>query len=528
MGRVTADEIVTQQHLRYFYQLNGASPYNDMVYAGADGQYMNIESNDDPVSGGISPINVQNPQQTKSYRRAGREISAPEFPTATVNFLQFHGGIPRQQYNMKNCITTFYATAGNCKDPSDFLSGWNDYVKVLSNGEVSPKTDGGGAFDGDSMVQDDLDFVFAKAYYTGSLSFGEKAASSLTTEVIDITYGNRVQCGGCGPDDDGTKLIYAITDGVSGSAGSLPTVYYSTDGGSTWTASPVSTALATDTPVSIDVVGQRLMVTIQNGTTGGYHLADINRLTGAPGSWSALITTGFNSGNQANDVYVANPREVYFCGDGGYIYKATNILQGVSIIDEANTTTNNLERIDGFEALIVAVGASATVVFSENRGSTWSVTTNSPGAGTLQAVEVMGDFLWWVGDNAGAVYYSNTQGESAWTAQTLPTTAAGTVTAIQDINFATDEMGYIVGSTADPTAVLFTTMNGGSDWDKASGSDSNTGRVSGTMPTSDRYNRIAYPVVDNFSVASSNIALGGLAGDGTDGIILLGIAPVKG
>lgn len=276
MPKPNPDEIVTQGHKRYFYQLNGAGPGNPIKYAGQDGQYLAMDGVDNPKSGDVSPINVQNPAKTKSYRRIGRKVDAPDFPTSTVNFLEHHGAIPRSLYNMADCITTLFELTGTCKDPSDFLNGWTDYVKVLSSGENTTATEGGASFDSDDQIQDDLDFTWLGGVYpVGTLDIGEKAGVTISIEVIDITYGNRAQCGACGPDDDGTKLIYAITDGISSSVGSLPTVYYSTDGGETWTAMPIATSLATDTPVSIDVIGQNLVVTVQDGSTGGYYVSEI-------------------------------------------------------------------------------------------------------------------------------------------------------------------------------------------------------------------------------------------------------------
>ena len=87
----TADEILTQQHKRYYYQIYGPGPENRVYYGGLDGQYLNIESVDNPQRGDISPINVGDPRRNKAYRRVGRKVSPPDFPTATINFLQAHG-----------------------------------------------------------------------------------------------------------------------------------------------------------------------------------------------------------------------------------------------------------------------------------------------------------------------------------------------------------------------------------------------------------------------------------------------------
>lgn len=517
MPNKTSDEIITQQHKRYYYQVGGAAPGNPLVYAGADGTFLNIATLTNPVSGGINPINVQDPSAYDRYVRVGRETTAPAFPTGTVTFLERHGGIPRQLYDLVDCIVTFYEANGNCKDPSDFLNGWTDYLKVIANGEATSRTEGGGAFAADAQVEDPIDFTFEHITALGSLLFGEEAATEITTEVIDVVYGSRFQCGNCGPADSGTKLIYAVTDGVSGSPGSLPRVVYSLDGGGTWTSSIITAGLATDTPTAIEVVGQYLVVAFDDGDTGGYWITTLNAITGAPGTWTA-VTTGFVSSSPPNDIYVASPREVFFVGDAGYIYKATNILSGVSVVDDGSATAQDLNRVDGVGNVIVAVGDSDAVVYSGNRGGSWTTPTNTPGSGgNLTAVAVLNDYRWWVGDNAGSVFYTDVRGETAWTSIGLPSSVA----TIQDVVFVTDEVGYIASATAGPAAVLFVTLNGGADWGTAG-----TSRLP-AFPTIDRANRIAYPRVSNRAVAANNVALAGLHGDGTDGVLLLGIAAVK-
>jgi len=514
----TADIIVTQQHKRYFYQLLGAAPENRLYYAGQDGQFMTIENATIP-DGDISPINVGDPARTKKFKRVGQEISPPDFDTFTVNFLQHHGAIPRQLYDMRNCLTTFYEITENCKAPSILSRKASDYVKILSNGQVTSTTAGGSAFDSDSMVQDDLDFTsLSGVYVVAGMSVGEKAAIEVASEVVDIVYGSKVECGNCGSSDNGTEKIYAALNNTTASPGVGPSVLYSLDELATSTVVAINGATSNDIPVAIDIAGQYLIVVYNDGGTGGYFISQINQITGIPGTWTR-VTTGFNSGNAPNDIYVATPREVYFCGVGGYVYKSENVLNGVTVLDAADTTSENLNRIDGQEETIVAVGDGAAVIYSVNRGDTFTVATNAPAAFSIDALEVMDSFRWWVGDSEGDISWTNNRGETAWNSTTLPTATAGALTAIQDIVFATDEVGYIVGTAAGPTAVFYATIDGGVNWDV-------DGSVN-TFPTMDRVNRLAWPMVENRAVASNNLAFAGLAGNGTDGIILLGVAPVK-
>jgi len=515
----TADQIVTQQHKRYFYQPQGPGADNPIFYAGVDGQYMVIESGTLP-DGDISPINVGDPSEFKKFRRVGTEVSAPDFDTFTVNFLQHHGAIPRQLYDLRDCVVDYYEVTGKCKDPGVFTRNAADYVKIYSNAKSTSTTAGGSAFDGDSMVQDDQDYTAQSGVYVvAGMSVGEKAAAEVASEVIDVVYGSKVRCGACGPNDNGTKLVYAVLNNTVASPGVGPSVAYSLDGGLTWTVAAINGATSNDIPKAIDVVGQRLIVVFNDGATGGYFISTLNSITGIPGTWSK-VTTGFVSGNAPNDIWVSNPREIYFCGDGGYIYKSEVITSGVDVLDPANTATDNLNRIDGYENTVVAVGDGAAIIYSLNRGSTFAVASNAPAAFSLDALEVIDEFRWWVGDSEGDVYWTNNRGETAWNETTLPAATAGAPATVQDIVFATDEVGYIVAATSGPAAIFYATINGGRTWE----ADISVN----TFPTLDRVNRLAYPVVSNQAVAANNLVFGGLAGNGTDGIILIGAAPVRG
>jgi hypothetical protein len=89
-----------------------------------------------------------------------------------------------------------------------------------------------------------------------------------------------------------------------------------------------------------------------------------------------------------------------------------------------------------------------------------------------------------------------------------------TLATIQDIKFPTQEVGWILGSTSAPAAVVWTTYNGGLTWTKESP------RIV-TTPTYDRSNRIAFPNTPEFPYLANWAAIAGLGGNGTDGVIYL-------
>jgi photosystem II stability/assembly factor-like uncharacterized protein len=360
-----------------------------------------------------------------------------------------------------------------------------------------------------------VEFTFSSIYKIGALNFGSVAAPEVEREVVDVVFGSTIDCGACGPGDDGTKRIYAVTKSSGAASPGTPAeVVYSVDGGLTWSQQNITGLGGTVDPTGIDIAGAYLIVLDTAGN--GYWFADLNPLTGVPSNWTN-VTTGFVASKQPNDLYVAGTNEVYFAGEGGYIYKSTDIPSGVTAINAGSATTNDLVRIHGLDETIVAVGESGAIVKSANRGATWATTTTTPTSATVRAVLVLDDYRFWIGTSGGKVYYSLNSGET-WTEQGLPGGTTNVV--IDDIVAATDEVLHIAARTSTPTARLLTSWVGGERW--ASSADV-TARVK-AFPTASRFNRIAVPRDVDPATASNTIVLGGLSGGGTDGALTLGSA----
>lgn len=512
---LTADQIVTNKHKRIFRQPGGARPNNSVQYSGVESQYLSITGVSNPVSGGISPIRVPHPTRIGQYQQVGRSVEPADFATATVEVMERHGSIPFTLADL-SCPQNYYIPTGKCKDLSDFLRGWSDYIEVYSGALVTDVDLGDRTqYDADDGVMDSLSVTLEAVYAIGKLGFGDNATAQIDREVVAVVYGNNVQCGDCGPADDGTNRIYAVTKPSGAGSPGLPAeVVYTLDGGANWTNVNIDSFGANEEPLDIDIVGQYLVVL---GADAIFYAA-LNEGTGAPGAFTK-VTTGFVAANSPRDMFVASPREIYFSGDGGYIYKATDITSGVSVISAASATSNDLLRIHGAsDGTLVAVGADSVVVKSINRGETWATTTVEPYGIALDvsAVLVLDEQRYWVGSaNSGRLAYTLNGGES-WTEKGFSGAGAGT---IRDIVAATNEVLYFSHDTNTPTGRIFSSWNGGADWTNESPRIQN-------LPVFDRGTRLALPYGAHPTVASNNLAVAGLAGNGTDGILLLGVAAI--
>lgn len=516
MAAPSGDEIVKTSHKRNFMQYGGARPNNTVAFAGQNGQYLMIGGVGNPETGGVDPIRVQDPRRPGKFRVVGRSISPADLASATLTLKERHGAIPRQLLKT-NCQFNAYEVSGRCRDLSDWNGGWEDYVLIYAGGIVGDKDYGDRSpWEDDVAIEDALTVSLTDIYPIGSLAFGDNGTAQVDREVLDVVYGSNFQCGECGPPDDGTQRIYAVTKASGAGSPGLPgEVVYSIDGGRTWLEATITGIGINENAIAIEVVGDKLVVVSRDASAaGGYYWAQLS-IIGVPGAFTK-VTTGFVAGKYPNDIYAASPREVYFAADGGYIYKATDITAGVAVLNAGAATTDHLTRIQGLDETIVAVGASMAIVKSTNRGLTFGTTTTAPAAlGNATAVAVLAPLRQWVGTSSGRLFYTLNGGET-WVEQTFSGSGSGVV---RDIVFATDEVGFISHDTAVPTARVFATWNGGADWTNAAPRILN-------LPVFNRATRLAVPQNVDSGVAANNLAVGGLSGGGTDGVLLLGIAAV--
>lgn len=506
MPALTSNEVNTQGMVRVYYQFGGPRADAQLLYYGVDGQYGTVQGLTMPY-GDIDPVNVPDPFKARSWRRIQRTRSAPGNIEATLMLYEKRGTVPRN-LGKQGCVFNLYMPVGSCGDLSD-INGWESYIDILSYCEAT-SLDGGdrGSFDSDDALANTYSLVMADAYKVGPIALGEAASQQIQREIIGQTFGAPVACEGCEPSP--ADWIYLLVADDIGSGAVTAQVLYSTDGGLTFSASTITGIGVNEQVKAITTVGGYLLVL----GTGGYYIALLDAITGVPGTWSH-VTTGFAVGGTPNDVYAASPRAIYFCGQGGYLYKATDVTSGVSVLSAAGATSENLTRIHGQGDTVVAVGANGTVVRSVNSGQTWSTTT-APAAVALTALAVRSANVITVGTADGRVFDTNTGGATAWVEKTFLGSGEG---AVQDILYATDEVGYIAKTTAGGTAQLLATWNGGHYWFEGP-----RRFLSGT-PVAARFNRIAVPLAADSQTAANTVAVGGLAaGGGTDGVFFLGIA----
>lgn len=206
------------------------------------------------------------------------------------------------------------------------------------------------------------------------------------------------------------------------------------------------------------IAGNALLVT--RGETGGGHayasLDDIR--AGNGGGAFTLVTDGYNPTNEPVACAVISEGNIILVGLGGYIYRLTNLTGSATTIDAGVLTTNNLNDVDYYNNQVIAVGASNTVLVSNNGGiNGWSSITGPSAGNSLDTVQVVKENQWYIGTDNGELWFAEYDPVAGSATYTQVNLFGATPSAIQRISFYSNIFGWVVGNGTN----LFRTTSAG-------------------------------------------------------------------
>ena len=487
---------------RVFTQEGGAGPSNAPVYQGL-ARATGIAW----PQGDVTPVRVASRDKYDRFDVVTTIQGQQGLPSLSLEFRMAQTLSDVLRFVKKGCPVDVHVHIGACQKPDDFNGGWSDgKALVLSSAQPTDyTTDDLGALDSDqrAIVMETVPFTGLDYFEIGPLKPETQAASTVSDEIVDIAICDSISCGDCGLPSDGCQVVFALQGESSGSPGIGAAIIYTSDGGSTWGKSAISSLGIGSTASAVSCVGSRLVVVSQSGES--LHWADIVDVLDGTAVWTA-VTTGFVGGGGPNDIFSVSSTETWIVGQGGYIYFTTDPTAGVTVQSSGGVTAQNLLHVHGSDQNnIVAVGASNAVVVTSNGGDSWSLVTGPDAAVQLNTVWMATPQTMHIGTDGGKMWYT-INGGSTWTAKAFSGTGSGKV---KDIVFASNNVGYMAHSTTAPAGRIFRTIDGGYSWyliPEQSGV---------SFPTIDRINALAACDSD------VNVAFGGgLNADGADGVIV--------
>jgi hypothetical protein len=409
----------------------------------------------------------------------------------------------------RRCSVDVQVHFGQCTDPSDF----NEFTKALIIEDArltNYDTEDLGTLssDGSAVVGESTDISAKEIYEALQLSFAERAGDVVTNEVIDGVGCDRISCGDCDDESVGCQKWYFLTLSAGGSPGTPADVVFSIDGGANWYGHDIDTLGAAEDPDALACLGTYLVVVSED--SGSLHYATKDDILPTNDEDWTEDATGFVAAGGPRDIW-STGTYAFIVGDNGYVYGTSDPTAGVTVLDAGVATSNDLTAVHALnDDFAVAVGNSGTIIKTET-GDTWTAVTPTDVLFTQnwEAVWVKSEREWWVAGatvgGVGQVWYT-LDGGSTWTQANI----GGTYTDFYDIAFASDSVAYLTGDVSGPAGRILRTFSGGESWVVLP-------EGIGNLPSNDRINAIA-ACEDDVNI----VVGGGLADNGTDGIIVVG------
>ena len=498
--------IVTGGKSRVFSIEGQAGPANVPYYH----SWAAAGSVEQPV-GDITRVEAPSLTEYGAFDVVGEVLGAEENATITITLQDRMSASEVLAYARRRCPFDIQIHQGSCQDPRDFDSGW-DKIRVFERARATSYSTSelGSLESGDvEKITEELEISALEYYEILPMTYAEKATSEVTNEIIAITVCDKPSCGDCNNASNGCSKVFAISAPAGTSPGLGAEVVFTDDGFATAGDTPITTLAAGQDPDDAVCVGANLVV-VSNAATGfGIHWAPSADILDGTETWTKVVT-GLVAAHYPTCITTASPRDTWMGGDGGYIYFATDPINGVVVQDAGVASTENINDIYAYSTkLVVAVGNANTILYTTN-GSSWAAIAGPAAlAGVnLNCVTVRKETEWWIGAANGTLYYTLDSG-AHWYLQAFPGSGAGEVLAIE---FASDTVGFLSHMTAAPLGVILRTISGGNTWYVAPEGTS-------TVPAADKYNSIAVCIDE-----VNTMYAGGLADASLDGIIIKGVA----
>lgn len=458
--------------------------------------------------GDLSPIQVPSPTIRGQFTIAGTIRAARDLSEISLwELYQFGQMSIAEQLKANDCDWTIYVNLSDCARPDVFtdwkkvLIAWRSRLSETDYGDINPQNE-----DDAIRLTDSMSYYFLAII--NSIKLGQKAASTVLAEIVDVIYADQQSCGTCTPYSAGCEMKFALAKANSGSVGLSGQCIYTKDG-ITYGSDDINSLLG-QSGTSLQAVGTYLVVTQATGADR-HHYALKSNVTDSPntGNWTA-VSTGYQSGGGGLCSTVGDPARLFIGAEGGYIYATDDPTTDVTVIHNADITTENMNAIAVNGANLIAVGDNATILFSSNalNDLTQISFTAITAPSALTGVDLTACWVWNATNlvicGQGEYWYSVDGGDN-WSQTGLP---RSDISEIADVQFSPDmpAVGALAANSAT-TGYVFRTIDGGRSWQYTAPSIS---QISGVTVAS--YNAVAL-------CGSNAIFTGGLKSASTDGVL---------
>lgn len=388
------------------------------------------------------------------WRTVGALSAPPDAVTTSIENMVFAA---RDWLDRLNCDFTIFAHSRSGGEPDIFPN----YVRtrILNRCRVTTFTDKGVVHHEEeqaTLQTRDIE-AWPPVYRTGELT-ARRETTSETLALNDVAAYSPLNC------DDGVLPGDKAIAGADSSAYS-GNVQQTLDAGASWAAlstDPFAAGKAIQSVVAFPISETitRLLVAqlAAGGAQGKVAYSDDNGAT-----WSTVNIGGATAGHGATDsgaLFALDQGHIWLASAAGYVYFSDDGGASWTAQTSGDVSAEDLAAVSFVnENTGMAVGANDAILFTSDGGTTWEAAEATGSGDNLTCVSGSGSF-WWVGTDAGDLYYSRDDGET-WTQRRFSGDGSGDMA---DIQFANELIGYALHNTASPVGRILVTINGGFTW----------------------------------------------------------------
>jgi hypothetical protein len=492
--------IVTQGEIAAFFYRQD-DPSSKPQFVGLFGESI-IDSLEKPL-GDLTPIYRKDPTRPSAFQIIRKTRAAPELGSLTINeYIKRNTRSLLEQMRAQKCDYVLIVKIDSCGRP-DNIASW-DSVWVISGAQLTSLNAGTlQQRDSEEAVETSADLSIDDYERLFPVGFGEKADSVVLAEGVDVVYADQQSCGSCAPFSNGCQQFFVLTKANAGSPGLSSQIVFTTNG-TTFDKDDVN-SLAGASGVALQAVGTYLAV--WSTTDNAHHYALKADVTTTPNTYNwTRVSTGYVVAKAPTCAIALSPSQVFIGGQGGYVYQATDITSGVTVLHDGSQTIETTNAIHATGQTLVTVHNNNKLLVSQNLGLTFTVETGPNAGVNLTSVFVRGAKWFIVGDAQGKLWYTQ-DGGLTWTQTLLPD--QGNLTRIDDIQFSPDfsEVGALAVRTSS-AGYVYRTVTGGRIW----ANNEPTIRQASTAPAN--VNAVALCGVDAIAGTGKKVS-------STDGVILV-------
>ena len=305
-----------------------------------------------------------------------------------------------------------------------------------------------------------------------------RQTSAEPEDFNDIWMWSETQCRGhCGAYIPGCNVGFAVSDAAGGTKA---TVYYTTNGGITWTAVAAQPFMVNAENIScvtgvwVDKDTLRVIVgcgVTAAGNAGRTAYCDNWAEAGAVWTTASLGAVNANFLVHSGSLFSLDYYHIWAGDDFGDIYFSED--GGATwTIQYDGVTANDIYSIKfRDEHYGLAVGLANFIIYTDDGGEHWTqITAPVAQAGVAaRSCEILDAYNWWVGYADGDLYYTK-DGGTTWAVRVYAApTGWVTKDRVNDIVFTDDFNGWLAigftGAAAAKIGALVRTFNGGEAWE---------------------------------------------------------------